>query len=135
MYIKHLEHLENKRLSPAWDKICAGSGKASWEGEVLDRTLKYRQNLNTGKETFRVEETKAENLVGGGPAEPFVLGSSQNVVGSTALGERSWLFQALPRIQGESGLLVVLKCPKALVNNTPLRRKRRYRKAVQYSLI
>lgn len=69
-----------------------------------------------------------------GPIEPIVLGSDQNIEGTGALGEKVWLFQALPRIQGESSSSVAIKDPKALVNNTPPRRKKKYRKAVQFLL-
>lgn len=84
-----------------------------------------------GKETFKVDKTEAENLGSGGPVEPIVLGSNQTMEGSRALGEKVWLFPPLPRIPGESGSSIAMKYPKALVNNTPLRRKNKYRKAVQ----
>lgn len=106
-------------------------GRLPGRGGVLDRTLKYRQNLNMGKETFKVDKTKTENLGSGGPVEPIVLGSNQTVEGSRTLGEKGWLFPPLPRIQGDSGSSIAVKYPKTLVNNTPLRRKKKYRKAVQ----
>lgn len=51
---------------------------------------------------------------------------------SRALGEKVWPFLTLPRLQGEFVLDIALKRPIALFNNTPLRRKKKYRKAVQY---
>lgn len=57
-----------------------------------------------GKETVKVDKTKAENLGSGGPIEPIVLGSNQTDKGCQVLGEKSWLFPPLPRIQGELAL-------------------------------
>lgn len=65
MHMKQLEHLENKNIPSAWDEINVESGKASWKGRwVLDRTFNYRQNLNMGKGTSRVEETERTWKVG-----------------------------------------------------------------------
>lgn len=63
--MKHLEHLENKKIPSAWDEINVESGKPSWKGRrALDRNFNYRQNLNMGKGTSRVEETESTWKVG-----------------------------------------------------------------------
>lgn len=46
--MKHFEHLENKRIPSAWDKINVESGKGSWKRDALWKTS-VQAELEYGK--------------------------------------------------------------------------------------